>query len=150
MKWHEECRYMELEREYSVEELAKFHGHLGPFIVLGYRMGRFALGYFDKNPFALAATVYCSGTPPESCLVDGVQLGSGCTFGKRNIEISTSSFIEVMFRHADGRAILLKQGPYTNQEGAFAGPDKELAIENFAEAMYFMPDSELFVVEELK
>ena len=150
MKWHEKCRYMELEREYSVEELAKFHGHLGPFIVLGYRMGRFATEYFDNNPFAPFATVYCSGTPPESCLVDGVQLGSGCTFGKRNIEISTSPCIEVLFRHADGRAILLKQGPYTAREAEFAGPDKELAIENFAEAMYFMPDAELFLVEELK
>ena len=26
--------------EYSMQELTKFHGHLGPYIVLGYRMGR--------------------------------------------------------------------------------------------------------------
>jgi hypothetical protein len=43
MKWHEHCQYMELPREYPVTELARFHGHLGPFIVLGYRMGRYAL-----------------------------------------------------------------------------------------------------------
>ncbi len=149
MKWHESCRYMELPREYSVEELAKFHGHLGPFIVLGYRMGRFALRYFDNDPFSLTATVYCSGQPPESCLIDGVQIGSGCTFGKRNIELSVSPAISILFRHVDGGAILLRQGAYLSRRNEFDGVDKELALENFAEAMYSMPDGELFTVEEL-
>lgn len=149
MKWHDSCRYMELPREYSGEELAKFHGHLGPFIVLGYRMGRFALRHFDNNPFALVATVYCSGQPPESCLIDGIQIGSGCTYGKRNIELSVSPHISVMFRHADGRAILLKQEPYPARRSEFDHEEKELALENFAEAMYSMHDEELFSVEEL-
>ena len=149
MKWHENCRYMELPREYSAEELAKFHGHLGPFIVLGYRMGKFALKYFDDNPFALYATVYCSGTTPESCLMDGVQIGSGCTLGKRNIELAVSPCIEVMFRHENGKAILLKPGNYTKHSTEYNTLDPELAIEKFAEAMYSMDDSELFVVTEL-
>ncbi|WOX56561.1 formylmethanofuran dehydrogenase subunit E family protein [Methanoculleus palmolei] len=135
MKWHEHCRFMGLERDYSVEELAKFHGHLGPFIVLGYRMGRHALHRLGSDPFALSATVYCSGTPPESCLVDGVQIGSGCTFGKRNIDLVVSPRIWVQFRHADGRTILLKPGPYRDRAAEFDGPDRELALENFAEAI---------------
>lgn len=139
---------MELERDYSIEELAKFHGHLGPFIVLGYRMGRYALRHFDNDPFALSAAIYCSGAPPESCLIDGVQIGSGCTFGKRNIEFVTSPRISVLFRHADGRTILLVPGPYRSRAGEFDGPDRELALENFAEAMYSMPEGELFTVEE--
>jgi formylmethanofuran dehydrogenase subunit E len=150
MKWHEKCKYMELPREYSSKELAKFHGHLGPFIVLGYRMGKFALQYYDNNPFSLYATVYCSGTTPESCLMDGVQIGSGCTLGKRNIELVTSPTAEVMFRHADGRAILLKPGNYMKHRSEFDSLDPELALESFAEAMYSMEDSELFAVTELK
>ena len=90
MKWHEHCQYMEIPREYPLIELARFHGHLGPFIVLGYRMGRYALAHLDENPFALYAKVYCSGITPQSCLSDGVQLGSGCTLGKRNIELIIS------------------------------------------------------------
>ncbi|MDO9523733.1 MAG: formylmethanofuran dehydrogenase subunit E family protein [Methanocorpusculum sp.] len=150
MKWHENCRYMELPREYSNEELAKFHGHLGPFIVLGYRMGKFALQYFDNDPFSLFATVYCSGTTPESCLLDGIQIGSGCTLGKRNIELVTSSSAEVMFRHADGRAILIKPGDYVKHKSDYDSLDPELALENFAEAMFSMEDSDLFVVTELR
>lgn len=150
MKWHEQCRYMELPRDYSVSELAKFHGHLGSFIVLGYRMGRFAQKYFGDDPFSITATVWCSGHTPESCIMDGVQLGSGCTFGKRNIALRESESVEVMFRHADGRAILLKPADYMKHKNEYDSADKELAVENFAEAMYSMDDAELFSVTELK
>ena len=149
MKWHDNCRYMEIPRDYSVRELAKFHGHLGPFIVLGYRMGRFAIQYFGDNPFDLFATVYCSGKPPESCIVDGVQLGSGCTFGKRNIELIVSNQISVVFRHVSGKSCILMPSTYISQRNKLDGPDKEVAIENFAEEMYSLPDDMLFSVEDI-
>ena len=66
-----------------------FHGHLGPYLVLGYRMGRIALRELDsEGHFGLSVTVHSKLRPPASCLIDGVQLGSGCTLGKRNIEIA--------------------------------------------------------------
>jgi len=64
-----------------------FHGHLGPYVVLGYRMSKLALiklkagGHFD-----VSAEVFTVLEPPCSCIIDGIQLGSGCTLGKRNIE----------------------------------------------------------------
>lgn len=149
MKWHDHCRFMELDREYTVEDLARFHGHLGPFIVLGYRMGRYALRRLGNDPFALLATVHCSGAPPESCLADGVQLGSGCTTGKRNLALVGSDEIAVEFRHADGQGVVLRPGPYRARQSGFDGPDPELALEDFAEAMYSMPDEELFVAQDL-
>ena len=71
------------------EELLKsFHGHLGPYVVLGYRMGMLALESLDsKGHFGLSAEVHSILQPPQSCLIDGVQLGSGCTLGKRNIDV---------------------------------------------------------------
>lgn len=66
-----------------------FHGHLGPYLVLGYRMGRTALRELDsEGHFGLSVVVHSRLQPPASCLIDGVQLGSGCTLGKRNIEIA--------------------------------------------------------------
>jgi formylmethanofuran dehydrogenase subunit E len=65
-----------------------FHGHLGPYLVLGFRMGRIALRELDsEGHFGLSVVVHSRLEPPASCLIDGVQLGSGCTLGKRNIEI---------------------------------------------------------------
>ena len=90
MHSHSHCRFYNITREYSIADLAAFHGHLGPFIVLGYRIGKYTREQFCNDPFRIHASVHCSGKQPESCIVDGVQLGSGCTRGKRNIGIVVS------------------------------------------------------------
>lgn len=146
MKWHEHCQYMELPREYPVTELARFHGHLGPFIVLGYRMGRYALQRLGDNPFAIRASVYCSGTTPQSCLADGVQLGSGCTLGKGNIEIVKSDTVYSEFS-SDGEKIRLKPLPF--RQIPQDTPEYELEIERYAAELYTLPDDQLFSVEVL-
>jgi len=68
--------------------LKTFHGHLGPYVVLGFRMGRLALrATGSTGHFGITAEVHSILKPPASCLIDGIQLGSGCTMGKRNIEV---------------------------------------------------------------
>jgi len=70
-------------------EATQFHGHLGPAIVFGCRAGMVALdtvgaqGYFDvevtvKGPF---------DKPPQSCVLDGLQLSTGATMGKHNLNV---------------------------------------------------------------
>jgi inosine-uridine nucleoside N-ribohydrolase len=71
-----------------VARMKDFHGHLGPYVVLGYRMGMIALERTGSSGhFEISAEVHSILRPPRSCLIDGVQLGSGCTLGKRNITI---------------------------------------------------------------
>lgn len=137
---------MELPRDYPVLELARFHGHLGPFIVLGYRMGRYALKNLGENPFAIKAWVYCSGVTPESCLADGIQLGSGCTLGKGNIEIVKSDLIYSEFS-SDGVGFRLTPLPLTTFPDD--NPDYELEIERYAADLYNLPDEHLFSIEAL-
>ncbi len=146
MKWHEHCHYMELPREYPVIELARFHGHLGPFIVIGYRMGRYALQKLGDNPFAIKASVYCSGTTPQSCLADGVQLGSGCTLGKGNIEIVKS---DTVFSEFVSDEIRIRLTPLPLQQISQDNPDYELEIEKYAAHLYTLPDEELFLAEAI-
>jgi len=71
----------------KLETIEKFHGHLGPYVVLGYRMGLIANEKLGKDPFCKNAVVHTGNTPPISCMVDGIQLSSGCTLGKGNIKI---------------------------------------------------------------
>ncbi|MBN1167808.1 MAG: formylmethanofuran dehydrogenase subunit E family protein [Methanospirillaceae archaeon] len=146
MKWHDHCQYMELPRTYSVHDLARFHGHLGPYIVLGYRIGRYALEVLGKDPFQLTAEVSCSGVTPQSCLADGVQLGSGCTLGKGNIAIKPSK--EVFCTFACGQK-KIKLTPVALKPLNQDDPDYELAIEQYAESLYSLPDEELFRVDYL-
>lgn len=146
MKWHDHCQYMEIPREYSVRDLARFHGHLGPYIVLGYRIGRHALKDLGGDPFSLKAIVYCSGVTPQSCLADGVQLGSGCTLGKGNIEVIRSDNIFCLFSAEDNK---VKFTPFPLRTLDQKDPNYELTIEQYAESLYHLPDEELFRVDAL-
>ena len=145
MKWHSECKYMGLSKEYSVKELAKFHGHLGPNIVLGYLMGKYACENLSSDPFRLKATVYCPKKTPESCIVDGIQLGSGCTLGKGNIEIIENKAIYCEFTSS---TTTLKLTPKTMPPLPERDEDYELTIESFAEDIYQMDPVSLFEIEK--
>jgi formylmethanofuran dehydrogenase subunit E len=140
MHSHTHCHFLNLTKDYSTADLAAFHGHLGPFIVLGYRMGRYAKEQFCNDPFEMRAEVYCSGKTPESCIVDGVQIGSGCTFGKRNIEIVESPEIRVIFSTGDKTLTLVpKPGTRMTKSG-----HTEPEVEHFAEELYSLQDDRLF------
>jgi len=65
-----------------------FHGHLGPFLIIGMRMGLVALKRLDaKGHFDMRAIVETGLKTPLSCIVDGVQMSTGCTLGKGNIKV---------------------------------------------------------------
>jgi formylmethanofuran dehydrogenase subunit E len=94
----------------AAQLLETFHGHLGPYVVLGYMMGRIALRELGSTGhFGISATVYSELTPPRSCLIDGVQLGSGCTLGKRNIEVrGTEGPAFAAFESSRGEAVIIR------------------------------------------
>jgi formylmethanofuran dehydrogenase subunit E len=75
----------------------KFHGHLGPFLVLGLKAGLTGVGYLGKDYFKMHATVETASHPPRSCFIDGIQFASGCTTGKGNIEVKVSDRVSVEF-----------------------------------------------------
>lgn len=66
-----------------------FHGHIGPYAVLGYRIGQRAMDalaagkYFDMD-----IEVTGLKTTPYTCLIDGLQVSTGCTLGKGNIAVA--------------------------------------------------------------
>lgn len=66
--------------------LRAFHGHLGPYVVAGLRMGRLALRKLEAEPhWGIQCQVHCPDHTPQSCSIDGIQFATGCTMGKRNI-----------------------------------------------------------------
>ena len=87
-------------KEFTDLDFAKsYHGHLGPFLVIGIKMGNRAIRELKpESCFQLHANVHCPENPPPSCVIDGIQLSSGCTMGKRNIAHSpTSGEVKVVF-----------------------------------------------------
>lgn len=126
--------------EYSAPELIKFHGHLGPYIVLGYRMGRFAREFFSNSP-EMDAVVHCPDTPPQSCIADGIQLGSGCSFGRRKISLIPSKDIFCIFT-CDGKTLRLCPNEITLPSAE--SPLYWKAIEEIALMWYRAPAECLF------
>lgn len=77
------------EMESLFETTQAVHGHKCPGSAMGLRAGvaaREALGVaFDANK-ELQCYVSTGPTHPAHCFIDGVQVGTGCTYGKGNIE----------------------------------------------------------------
>jgi formylmethanofuran dehydrogenase subunit E len=80
-----------------LREAEKFHGHLGAFLVLGLKAGLYSNEILGKDLFVTHARVETESTPPRSCFVDGIQLTTGCTMGKRNIELMEGDSLSVTF-----------------------------------------------------
>ena len=93
--------------EQDLERLREFHGHLGPYVVLGLRLGEYALAKLRaRRHFGLEAVVRCADQPPESCCLDGVQFSTGCTLGKRNLRHEVGAPLRASFRNRDTGAEL--------------------------------------------
>lgn len=89
------------QREWSqglLDRAVEFHGHGGPFMVVGLRMGLTALRRLDAQGwFDLRCRVLLPWRPPDSCVIDGIQSSTGCTMGKHNIEVEGGDGIAAEF-----------------------------------------------------
>jgi len=67
----------------------EFHGHRCPFMPIGYRMGKIAMEKLgltkvkDHGAFALSEM---GVGHPQTCMMDGIQAVTGCTYGKLMME----------------------------------------------------------------
>lgn len=133
----------------------QFHGHLGPWAVAGLRLGAAARervqaqGYFDVD-------VVCEGPfskPPKRCLLDGIQVATGATWGKGNVRMVLSPEVRVSLtnkrtgRHTAVRpSQSLLQVLSAIKPTPGAEPDHE-HLERLARSIANMPLSETVVFE---
>ena len=97
-----------------IQAAANFHGHLGPAIVIGARLGVAGLaaveahGYFDVE-------VVCEGpfaAPPQSCMIDGIQISTGATLGKKNLTVlETKEYVVRIKNRKNGKSAVLRPKP---------------------------------------
>jgi len=130
----------------TLEQIKNFHGHLGPYAVIGYKMGKIANQKLGKDPFGKKATVYTGTTPPISCIIDGIQMSSGCTMGKGNIRVENQKKPTADFLDKNGKKISI-----TLKNNIHDKIDTEINddnIETFSIKVYEMSDEELFQIKE--
>lgn len=127
--------------------LKTFHGHLGPYVVAGVRMGRYALKRLQSTPhFGVEADVWCPDGPPSSCLLDGIQFATGCTLGKGNIRHHVDDEIKALFRNRHTNVVIMLA---FRPEALSTGMAELKAHDDDAGAQYVydLPDQDL--LEEL-
>jgi formylmethanofuran dehydrogenase subunit E len=126
----------------------EFHGHLGPFLILGIRMGVIARSMLKTpNHNDLTAIMFVNPKPPASCVVDGVQIASGCTLGKGTIRVSESANQVAGEFHAGNRICTVMVKPELLNwylDGLRNATEKE--VFEMAEAVLARPDEELFQI----
>ena len=77
-----------------IKNAAKLHGHLGPFLVIGARMGEAAKSYLDVDRNSgrrLQASIKTPLSTPFSCVIDGIQASTTCTVGNQRLKIADSA-----------------------------------------------------------
>jgi formylmethanofuran dehydrogenase subunit E len=97
-----------LERE-LLEFGLRFHGHKCPALPLGLWMGLAAmerLGVSHAPDGQLHAVLELDEDHCATCLADGVQVATGCTYGKGNIQrLGYGKFGLTLFERKSGRAV---------------------------------------------
>ena len=87
-------------RRIALGQAIKFHGHLGPYLVLGVLAGELAIKKLCcRKYFGLSVKVWRANKKPKSCCIDGLQLSTGATYGKDNIQKLNGSEIKMEFRN---------------------------------------------------
>jgi formylmethanofuran dehydrogenase subunit E len=143
--------------------VVQFHGHLGPSVVAGARLGAAGLravgakGYFDVE-------VTCAGPfaqPPQACFLDGIQVATGATLGKRTLHWAAADGIAVTVKNIrSGRIAELYPTPllselltsFKPQAKAVAKHQTERReahqrLEALARKIAFLPEKELLTIK---
>lgn len=88
------------EMDAILKRAAEFHGHLGPFLVIGVRMGLIGLRELElkKRAEKLHITALLKYSVPFSCVLDGLQVTTGCTLGNKKLTLKNSPSITAEFQ----------------------------------------------------
>lgn len=127
----------------ELEEASRFHTHLGPYLVVGLRMGRAVVERLGDEPFSYSIVAHTGRVPPYSCSVDGVQLATPCTTGNGCLEVADERLM-ALDATKDGATlrVRLRSEIYESIESECSEDDQE----EFALRLWEMPEEELLVV----
>jgi len=140
--------------EEILEKAVNFHGHLGPFLVLGIRMGLIGLRELriERGNPKLRVTVMTKPSVPFSCVIDGIQAATICTVGNRKLKLRNSQkSILAKFQILQGNNVtvtlnLAKQEELKKRLSKLASSQE---MERIARNVISMPEKELFKVRKL-
>ena len=82
-------------------KLIEFHGHLGPYIVLGWKIGNYALEKLNARKYFGLRVMVETPPKPQSCIADGLQVSTGATCGKMNFFVIPAPHIKIYVQNKE-------------------------------------------------
>ena len=134
-----------------IEKGAEFHGHLGPFLVLGIRTSLIGLRELDASrKFGqLSVTARLKLSVPFSCLIDGIQVVTRCTVGNRMLKLEESQrgmVVHFRLRNSDkALTVHVNHGAVEYLMNKFS---EGVSNEELAWKIASLPEGQLFMIEK--
>lgn len=140
---------MPTEHQAIIEFARQLHGHVGPYLVIGLKMGdsaKKALSISNTESTHLRAEVSVPLYPPFSCLLDGIQVSTTCTIGNQRLEFKNSKIVQATFMVEEtGKIVkitLIKKFRETMEEKK----KEDKLTEAYAWELAEMPENQLFKI----
>jgi formylmethanofuran dehydrogenase subunit E len=135
-------------------EIKRMHGHVGPWNVLGWRIGQTALREFDTKWgwHELDIICYVPIKTPYSCMADGLVIGTGNTIGRLDIrlaEVVSLDLIQVCIHRKDGTGPILIFRPQRAYLQHIDAPKPE-ELEKLSRECSTMKESDVFEIQRIK
>lgn len=96
----------------TLHRLRQFHGHIGPYAVLGYRLGLWILARLGCGKyFGASVTARGPRITPFTCMLDGIQMATGYTLGKGNLKLeggTADALFDIEVVTEDGRCLSIQ------------------------------------------
>lgn len=134
-----------------LKKAVEFHGHLGPFLVLGLRMGLVGLRELNVKggERKLQVTAKLPYSIPFSCTVDGLQIATKCTVGNKRLKIIDIFGIEAHFELESGEHVTVAVNSdifemLKRKLPSESVPSEE--VQELAQLVAFTPELDLFTV----
>jgi len=135
-----------------IKDAEKLHGHLGPFLVIGVRMGRLVekiLNAESEKNNKLQVYAKIPLLTPFSCILDGIQITTKCTVGNQKLRIENSEKeITAHFALRKPNKTLKVTAKPKMIEELIGKISKGVSNEELALEIVRMPESQLFTVEK--
>jgi len=139
------------ELETVLRRAVEFHGHLGPFVVIGARMGLIGVRELGakRNDGRLRVTAQLKDSVPFSCVIDGIQVATNCTIGNKKLRLRNSSGIAARFKLRNEKQVTIRVHPaiFERLKNKFlsenVSPEEMYKLAQIAASM---PEEELFII----
>lgn len=142
-----------LDQQEEIKDVLKkaedMHGHLGPFLALGVRMGLAGMRKLktkvgNQQLYTMAELEY---DVPFSCMLDGIQTVTRCTVGNKRLEWKESKEFRATFALRDeAQGIVVSVKPVLIQElrQRLERKPSDATLRQLAFDVAIRPESELF------